>query len=50
VEKLQLGWLSSNEARIRVHIAAVVVSFLVAAAMALGTEVVVGEIAESRRG
>jgi hypothetical protein len=50
VEKLQLGWLSSNEARIRVHIAAVVVSFLVAAVMALGTEVVVGEIAESRRG
>jgi hypothetical protein len=50
VEKLRLGWLSDNETRTRVRIAAVVVSFLVAAALALGTEVAVREIAESRKG
>jgi hypothetical protein len=50
VRKSRLGWLSEDETRTRVRIAAVVVSFLVAAALALGTEVVVREIAGDRRG
>jgi hypothetical protein len=50
VRKSRLGWLSDDETRVRVRIAAVVVSFLVAAALALGTEVAVREIAGDRRG
>jgi hypothetical protein len=50
VRKSRLGWLSDDETRTRVRIAAVVVSFLVAAALALGTEVVVRDTAGDRRG
>jgi hypothetical protein len=50
VRKSRLGWLSEDETRTRVRIAAVVVSFLVAAALALGTGLVVREIAGDRRG
>jgi hypothetical protein len=50
VRKSRLGWLSDDETRTRVRIAAVVVSFLVAAALVLGTEVAVREIAGDRRG
>jgi hypothetical protein len=49
VRKSRLGWLSKDETRVRVRIAAVVVSFLVAAALALGTEVMVREIAGDRQ-
>jgi hypothetical protein len=50
VEKSRLGWLLSNDAKARIRTAAVVASLLVAAAIVLGTEVVFGEVAESRRG
>jgi hypothetical protein len=50
VRKSRLGWLLDDETRTRVRIAAVVVIFLVAAALALGTELVVREIAGDRWG
>jgi hypothetical protein len=50
VESSRMAWLTDGEAKIRIRVAGVVVSFLAAAALGLGTEVAVREIAKNSYG
>jgi hypothetical protein len=48
VDRSHMAWLADEEARTRLRVAAVVLSFLAAAALGLGTEVAVRQVAENR--